>query len=134
MLDFPFYTLHGVLKNANALTIDNTTNLPLVLRNDNGMEGIYVFGFDTEAGQEIYINAIKNYTSTGVIDGFFGDKFNKAATLNATSNQWTICNHVCGTVSAEVAANWNAGKAKVVDAVNKALGASGLWYANGGKC
>ena len=44
--------------------------------------GIYVFGFDTEAGQNLYINAIKNYTSTGLIDGFFGDKFDKAATLS----------------------------------------------------
>ena len=43
------------------------------------MEGIYVFGFDSAKGQQLYIDAVKNYTSTGVVDGFFGDKWSKEA-------------------------------------------------------
>lgn len=109
--------------------MDNTTNLPVTIRNDNGMEGIFVFGFDTEAGQQLYIEAITNLTGTGIIDGFFGDKFDKGATLKG--NQWQICNHECGNVSADVATKWNAGKAKVVTAVNSILGVKGPWFANG---
>ena len=47
LLAFPFYALNGKMKTANALTIDAKTKKPIVIRNDNGMEGIYVFGFDT---------------------------------------------------------------------------------------
>jgi hypothetical protein len=38
-----------------------------VIRNDNGMEGIFVYGFDTHRGQQLYIDAVKNLTSTGLV-------------------------------------------------------------------
>jgi len=47
------------------------------------------------------------------------------------AGQWQLCNHECGNVSASVAARWNAGKAKVVTAVNEFLGNQGPWFANG---
>ena len=65
----------GVFAKNNANTIDNLTNTPGKVRNDNGMEGIYIFGFDTVVGQTLYVEAIKNLTSTGLVDGFFGDKY-----------------------------------------------------------
>ena len=61
------YTLNGVYEAANALTIDSVTKKPIVIRNDNGMEGIFVYGFDTERGQKLYIDAVKNLTSTGLV-------------------------------------------------------------------
>lgn len=44
-----------------------------------GMEGIFVFGFDKPKGQQLYLDAVKNLTATGVVDGFFGDKWNSQA-------------------------------------------------------
>jgi hypothetical protein len=61
------YTLNGVFQDANALTIDSVTKKPIVIRNDNGMEGIFVFGFDSERGQQLYIDAVRNLTSTGLV-------------------------------------------------------------------
>lgn len=102
------------------MRVDSVTHTPVVVRNDNGMEGIfiYIFGFDTVAGVELYIEAIKNYTSTGAIDGFFGDKWGSAAEPvngNPTSAGWKICNHECGNVTKAQGLAWNAGKAKALD-------------------
>ena len=33
-----------------------------------GMNGIFVFGFDKEIGVQLYINAVKNLTSSGTIE------------------------------------------------------------------
>ena len=72
LLAFPFYTAVGKFQAANALTIDSETKKPIVIRNDNGMEGIYVYAFDTAEGVQLYIDTVKNLTSTGIVDGFFG--------------------------------------------------------------
>ena len=72
LLAFPFYTAVGKFQAANALTIDSETKKPIVIRNDNGMEGIFVYGFDTAEGVQLYIDTVKNLTSTGIVDGFFG--------------------------------------------------------------
>ena len=72
LLAFPFYTAVGKFKAANALTIDSETKKPIVIRNDNGMEGIYVYGYDTDKGVQLYIDTVKNLTATGIVDGFFG--------------------------------------------------------------
>eukprot|EP00035_Acanthoeca_spectabilis_P001829 m.83066 g.83066 ORF g.83066 m.83066 type:complete len:474 (-) comp11171_c0_seq4:93-1514(-) len=130
LLDFPYYHIHGVFAAANALTIDSVTKKPISIRNDNGMEGINVFGFDTEAGVQLYIEAIKNITASGVIDGFFGDKWAKGASQNKNGS-WSICNKECGSVTASQAAAWNAGKQKVLAAVTAEVG-DGPYYQNGG--
>jgi hypothetical protein len=103
LLAFPFYTAVGKFKDANALTIDSNTGKMISIRNDNGMEDIGVYGFDTDAGVQLYIDTVTNLTSTGVVDGFFGDKWQSAAKPNSTKpgeNEWKICNHECGGVSA----------------------------------
>ena len=128
ILSFPFYHLNGVLAAANALTIDSVTKKPIVIRNDEGMEGIFVFGFDTEAGKKIYIDEIRNLTKTGVVDGFFGDKW--ASGAKEKGGSWLICNHKCGNVTAEQAQRWNAGKAEVLEAVSKIVG-DGPYFGNG---
>ena len=73
LLAFPFYTAVGKFQEADALTIDSETKKPIVIRNDNGMEGIYVYGFDTDKGVQLYIDTVKNLTATGIVDGFFGE-------------------------------------------------------------
>jgi hypothetical protein len=36
-----------------ALTIDSVTGSPIVLRNDDNMGGIFVYGFDTDRGVQL---------------------------------------------------------------------------------
>ena len=62
----------GKFAAADALTIDSSTKKPISIRNDNGMEGIFVYGFDTDRGVQLYIDTVRNLTSTGLVDGFFG--------------------------------------------------------------
>jgi hypothetical protein len=129
MLSFPFYALNGVLQAANALTIDSVTKKPIVVRNDNGMEGIFILGFDTPQGQKLYVDAVRNLTRTGVVDGFFGDKWNSGAQPAKNGSGWEICNHECGAVTAAQGRKWNRGKAKVLAEVIDILG-DGPYYAN----
>ena len=129
LLAFPFYSAVGQFAAADALTIDSSTGKPISIRNDNGMEGIGVYGFDTDAGVQLYIDTVKNLTATGVVDGFFGDKWGSGA-KQAKSGQWQICNHECGNVTAAQAAAWNAGKAKALAAATAYVG-DGPYFANG---
>ena len=97
------------------------------------MEGIFVFGFDSEKGQQLYIDAVKNLTSTGLVDGFFGDKWGSHAAPdpNSTTSGWQICNHECGAVTEQQGRAWNAGKARVLETVTSIVG-EGPYFANGG--
>jgi hypothetical protein len=72
------------------------------------MEGIFVYGFDKPVGQKLYLDAIKNLTASGVVDGFFGDKWNSQAKPKPDgSGGWEICNHECGNVTAATGQLWN---------------------------
>ena len=51
------------------MALDSVTGKPILLRNDNGMDGIYVFGFHKRTGRQLYLDAIKNLTATGLVDG-----------------------------------------------------------------
>ena len=130
LLAFPFYRLNGEYEAADALTIDSSTGKPIVIRNDNGMEGIFVFGFDKPIGQKLYIDAVKNLTATGVVDGFFGDKWNSQAKPKKDGTGWEICNHECGNVTAAQGKAWNEGKAKTLLATTAHVG-DGPYYGNG---
>ena len=65
LLDFPFYSLHGEYERENVVAMDSVTKAPIQIRNDNGLEGIFVFGFDHPVGQQLYIDAVRNLTSSG---------------------------------------------------------------------
>ena len=129
LLAFPFYRAVGQFADAGALTVDSDTGVPISIRNDNGMEAIGVFGFDTAAGVTLYVDTVKNLTATGAVDGFFGDKWGSGAKQNKTGG-WQICNHECGSVTAAQAAAWNAGKAEALAAATAYVGA-GPYFANG---
>ena len=131
LLAFPFYTAVGKFKERGLLTVDSTTHKPIVIRNDNGMEGIFVYGFDTAAGVQLYVDTVTNLTKTGVVDGFFGDKWGSgAAPSKKNPEQWQICNHECGNVTQAQGTAWNAGKAKALKAATAAVGA-GPYFSNG---
>jgi hypothetical protein len=129
LLAFPFYRAVGEFEERGLLTIDSETAKPITIRNDNGMEGIYVYGFDTEAGVQLYVDTVKNLTSTGLVDGFFGDKWGSGASQNK-SGGWQICNHECGSVTAAQAAAWNTGKAKALKMATAYVG-DGPYFSNG---
>lgn len=130
LLAFPFYTAVGKFAAADALTIDSSTGKPISIRNDNGMEDIGVYGFDTEKGVQLYIDTVKNLTSIdGLVDGFFGDKWDSGA-QQGKGGQWQICNHECGNVTAAQAKAWNSGKAKALAAVTNYVG-DGPYFSNG---
>lgn len=134
LLDFPFYSLHNQYVRAGVVAMDSVTKKPIQIRNDNGMEGIFVFGFDHPAGQQLYIDAIQNLTSTGIVDGFFGDKWSKCATPGDPEDcpgAMCICNHECGSMSAAQGQRWNMGKAKVLEQALSIVG-DGPYYQNGG--
>jgi len=131
MLAFPFYTAVGRFEAAGALTLDMNTKKPISIRNDAGMEGIFVYGFEHPTGQDLFIDAVKNWTSTGVIDGIFADKWAHGAVPDS-NGQWQLCNHGdCGNVTAAIGQAWNDGKAKVLSQLSAAMGESAL-YSNDG--
>ena len=113
---------------------DSVTKKPIQIRNDNGLEGIFVYGFDSAKGQQLYIDAVRNLTSTGYVDGLFGDKWSKLATPQTKGEcpgEMCICNHECGSMSTAQGSAWNQGKAKVLAAVLRILG-DGPYFQNGG--
>lgn len=72
---------------------------------------------------------MKNLTSTGYVDGFFGDKWDSGAKQNKKGH-WQICNHECGNVTASQAAAWNKGKAVALKAATEYVG-KGPYFSNG---
>ena len=52
--------------------MDSVTGAPILLRNDDDMNGIFVYGFDTAKGVELYIDTVKNLTGTRLVDVFLG--------------------------------------------------------------
>lgn len=135
LLAFPFYTAVGKFVDAHAITMDSVTNRPITIENDDDMKGIYVYGFDTDAGVSLFLDTVKNLTSTGLVDGFFGDKWGHGAAVNNTPgadpNQMIICNKdQCGTVTAAQGARWNAGKKKALAMATAYVG-KGPFYCEG---
>ena len=55
----------GKFASAGLLTVDANTKKPIKIRNDNGMENIGVYGYETDAGVQLYIDTVKNLTATG---------------------------------------------------------------------
>jgi hypothetical protein len=82
-------TAVGKFAAADALTIDSSTGKPISIRNDNGMQNIGVFGFDSDAGVQLYIDTVKNLTATGLVDGFYGDKWDFGA-QKGSDGQWQV--------------------------------------------
>lgn len=67
--------------------------------------------------------------SVAYAGGMYIRRWGSAAKVNA-SGQWKICNHECGSVTAEQGRAWNAGKAKVLKAATEYVGA-GPYFSNG---
>lgn len=111
LLLFPFYSLAERYIEQGALLIDSQTGKPVELRNDDGMPGVLVPDFGQAAARALWMGEVEGWLATGLVDGIFADKWPDQAHANHTDNSsWLVCNHVCGTVTAEQGAAFNAGK------------------------
>jgi hypothetical protein len=112
LLLFPFYSLAQKYMDAGALLMDSQTGKPITLRNDDGMPGVLVPDFGKRVGRELWLGEVQQWLASGLVDGVFADKWPDSAHSNHSSNtsDWAVCNHVCGHVTPEVGAAFNAGK------------------------
>lgn len=110
LLDFNFYSVASSIPKV----MDSNTKKPLILRNDNGLPGVYVFDYAQQTGRDGWYDYVVNLTKTGYVDGTFADKYSTMATQNS-SGGWQICNHWCGGVTEEEAIAWNDGKNATVE-------------------
>lgn len=95
------------------------------------MPGIGVYDHGQPAARMLWLELMTRLQSTGVVDGFFGDKWDVNATRNATGDDaWQICNGWCGGISGAVAKAFNAGKDEVKKEAARQIGAGPFFFAN----
>ena len=111
LLLFPFYDLAKKYIDADALLIDSRNGKPIELMNDDGMRGVYVPDFGTVKGRDLWLDTVKSWLDSGLVDGIFADKWPDQAHGNkSNSSEMLICNHVCGHVTTKQGEAWNQGK------------------------
>ena len=111
LLLFPFYSLAERYIEQGALLLDSQTGQPIELRNDDGMPGVLVPDFGKAVGRSLWMGEVEGWLATGLVDGIFADKWPDQAHANHTHNStYLVCNHVCGTVTAEQGVAFNTGK------------------------
>jgi hypothetical protein len=69
-LDFNFLSLHAEFVKADA-NLRNTDGSICRLTNDAGMVNVTLYAFSQEAAQTLWVNAVKNITASGFVDGIF---------------------------------------------------------------
>ena len=57
----------GEFADAGALLVDSNTQLPVMLRNDNGMPGIGVYDFGKPAGRQLWLGMVQTLVKTGLV-------------------------------------------------------------------
>lgn len=138
LYDFPFLNLHKKFLDANADMVDINGKL-VAFKNDNGMPNINVFDFSQDVGRDLWTDFVKNLVDSGNVDGLFDDKYDVLATWNDTGSFWQICewgtgrdtwNVSCGIISNETAQKYNTGKPKVLNAIHKMFGPTGIIFFN----
>jgi hypothetical protein len=87
------------------------------------------------SGVQLYVETVKNLTASGLVAGFFGDKWGRGAAPNETDgadpDAWLICNKdQCGTVTQAQGQRWNAGKKAALVAATAHVG-DGPYYCEG---
>ena len=138
LLMFPFYELAGKYIAADAL-LKGVDGNPVELKNDDGMRGVFVPDFGTQAGRDLWMAEVTGWLGTGLVDGIFADKWPDQAHVNQSDpgGSWTICNKVCAAISPDAGAAFNAGKLQLranlsaLFKVDENTGFAGLLYGDG---
>lgn len=116
MLNFPFYGLTGKYFDEPELLLHDKHGKIGTLQNDAGLGNLTVPDFSQQRARDMWLDEIKNATSTGLFDGVFADK----AVKNGNSDK--ICNHGCIELTHDVAMAWEAGHLQNIRDGQKQLG------------
>merc|ERR1712139_205812 len=100
MLNFPTYDLTGHYWADQNLLLHDKHGKIGTLQNDAGLGNLTVPDFSLPQARDMWLQAIKNATATGWIDGVFADK----AVKNANSDK--VCNHGCIELTHDKAVAW----------------------------
>ena len=73
ILNFNFLSLHAESVKADA-NLRNTDGSICHLTNNEGMFNVAVYDFSQEAAQTLWVNAVKNVTASGFVDGIYADQ------------------------------------------------------------
>lgn len=116
MLNFPTYDLTGhYFANPSLLLHDKHGKIG-TLQNDAGLGNLTVPDFSLVEARNMWLQAIRNATATGFIDGVFADK----AVKNANNDQ--VCNHGCIELAHDKAVSWGNGHIGMVREGHSQLG------------
>jgi hypothetical protein len=116
MLNFPMYDLTGHYFAEPELLLHDKNGKIGTLQNDAGLGNLTVPDFSNKNARDLWLQAIQNATSTGLIDGVFADK----AVKNANKDK--VCNHGCIDLTHEKALAWKAGHIGMVREGHSQLG------------
>jgi hypothetical protein len=125
LLNFPMYHLSGQYLAQPDLLLHDKNGKVGHLQNDAGLGDLTVPDFSLAAARNMWLEAIQNATSTGLIDGVFADKAVKNADKDA------VCNHGCIELEHEKAVAWADGHIGMVRDGQKQLG-DGVMMRKGG--
>lgn len=116
MLNFPFYSLTGRYLAKPELLLHDKDGKLGTLQNDAGLGNLTVPDFAQSAARKLWLDELKNYTSSGLFDGVFADK----AVKNGGGDQ--LCNHGCIDLTHSAATAWEAGHLEILQEGQSALG------------
>jgi len=116
MLNFPFYGLTGKYLAEPELLLHDKNGKIGTLQNDAGLGDLTVPDFSQKRARDMWLDEIRNATSTGWFDGVFADK----AVKNANDDK--LCNHGCIELTHDVATAWGAGHLQNIRDGQKQLG------------
>lgn len=125
LLNFPNYHLTGYYFANPTLLLHDENGKIGHLQNDAGLGNLTVPDFSIAEARNLWLEAIRNATQTGLIDGIFADK----AVKNANEDQ--VCNHGCIKLKHDKAEAWAAGHLNIVRTGHAQLG-DGIMMRKGG--
>jgi hypothetical protein len=128
ILDFNYLNLHAQYTKADA-NLRNTDGTLCHLTNDNGMVNVTVYDFSQESARRLWVDAVRNLTATGVVDGIYADQMHLFAKYQSQLKGMGLCKNyanTCCTMTADKAAAFNAGKNKAMQEVKDLLGPNAL--------
>ena len=158
-MNFWWYELHRGFLGANQSQLLHDVDGELVrVRQDGGVPNLTVYDFGQQATRDKYLATVDRALASG-ISGFFlvraphcrlgGKSYGPVRLIESVrwcgqdkassfaeqteNGTWTVCNHICGTVTEAVATAFNKGKNELLDAIiAKQKAAGGPTVGNGG--
>ena len=129
VLDFNFLQLHAQYVAEDAL-LRNSDGSICHLTNDAGMVNVTAYDFSTEPARRLWVDAVRNLTATGVVDGIYVDQAQVLPTHKGDgSGNWELCKkkyNTCCEITAQKAQDYISGRGQVMEEISDMLGPTGL--------